>query len=493
MKQIFNPFLPLDEYVPDGEAHVFNHRVYLYGSHDSENGTRFCPKDYVVYSAAETNLREWTLEGVSYQKSQDPRGKDGKTPDYYAPDCVKGNDGRYYLYYSPMGPSVHPFGPIGVAVSAYPQGPFSYLGDVRNRNGSPVLKYLNNDPAVINDQKHIYLYYGWGLGRDFRNRALKPLYDKVLSALSQRSLEEVKTTFPSILSLAEVELEDDMLTIKDEVKPVLDSLSTAKKGTLLYKHPFYEAPAIRKFNDLYYLFYSSGKNNELAYATSLYPDRDFICRGVVISSADLGYKGNLKPLASQGTIHGGVEKINGKYYVFYHRTTNNTDFSRQAMAEEITMNPDGTFNQAEVTTQGLNGGPLKAEGTYPAFCCCNLFYPGIKGVKGNGHNKEVPCLVCFNQERYVSGLVNQTYVGFKYFSFAKPASLLLKTRGSQGKITLFLDNLKKALGSISLKPSPVWQEDEIKLPPLEGIHALYFKYEGKDKRDFLSFSFQGGE
>ena len=31
-KQVFNPFLPLNEYIPDGEPHVFGDRVYLYGS-----------------------------------------------------------------------------------------------------------------------------------------------------------------------------------------------------------------------------------------------------------------------------------------------------------------------------------------------------------------------------------------------------------------------------------------------------------------------------
>lgn len=31
MKQVYNPYLPLWEYVPDGEPHVFGDRVYLYG------------------------------------------------------------------------------------------------------------------------------------------------------------------------------------------------------------------------------------------------------------------------------------------------------------------------------------------------------------------------------------------------------------------------------------------------------------------------------
>lgn len=40
-KQVFNPFLPLDTYIPDGEPHVFGDRVYLYGSHDAEGGECF--------------------------------------------------------------------------------------------------------------------------------------------------------------------------------------------------------------------------------------------------------------------------------------------------------------------------------------------------------------------------------------------------------------------------------------------------------------------
>ena len=45
-KQVYNPFLPIYECVPDGEPHVFGDRVYLYGSHDKEGGETFCMLDY---------------------------------------------------------------------------------------------------------------------------------------------------------------------------------------------------------------------------------------------------------------------------------------------------------------------------------------------------------------------------------------------------------------------------------------------------------------
>ena len=51
-----NPLFPLNEYIPDGEAHVFGDRVYLYGSHDAENSDRFCVQDYSVWSAPVSDL-----------------------------------------------------------------------------------------------------------------------------------------------------------------------------------------------------------------------------------------------------------------------------------------------------------------------------------------------------------------------------------------------------------------------------------------------------
>ena len=121
-KQIYNPYLPSYEYVPDGEPHVFGERVYLYGSHDRFDGAEFCLNDYVCYSADVHDLTDWKYEGVIYQKEQDPRNQNIPTdtpapkPGFcakqerregdlngpgihamFAPDVVKGPDGRYYL------------------------------------------------------------------------------------------------------------------------------------------------------------------------------------------------------------------------------------------------------------------------------------------------------------------------------------------------------------------------------------------------------------
>ena len=49
--QAFNPYLPSWEYTPDGEPHVYDGRVYVYGSHDQFRGCGYCLNDYVCWSA----------------------------------------------------------------------------------------------------------------------------------------------------------------------------------------------------------------------------------------------------------------------------------------------------------------------------------------------------------------------------------------------------------------------------------------------------------
>jgi hypothetical protein len=481
-----NPFLPLTEYVPDGEPHVFGDRVYLYGSHDSEGGKRFCERDYVVYSAKVDDLENWTCHGVSYKKSQDPRSCFEKLVDYYAPDCVQGNDGRYYLYYVAMGPNTKNFGPMSVATSNNPEGPFEYLGDIRYSDGTPVAKYLTNDPTVINDNGRIFLYYGWGLGRDFRSKLLAPIYNIVQSKLFSRSIEEIKTTKPSILSCAVVELEEDMLTVKHEPRAVLHSMTTADKNSTLYHHAFYEAPSIRKFGETYYLIYSSGQNNELCYATSYFPDRDYAYRGVLISSSDLGYQGNRQRLAAAGTIHGSVERINREYYVFYHRCTHNTDFSRQACAERIRMNPDGTFEQTEITTQGM-GKALAAAGKIPASICCILYNKKIKNVQGNGHEQDQPNITHDVSGQYITAIDNGTVIGYKYFAFDGAKKVSIITRRAKGKFIVTTQPGGKIAAVIDLESGDEWQKTESELIVTDGTQALYFTYFGRGKIDFKEF------
>ena len=53
-KQAFNPYLPLDTYIPDGEPHVFGDRVYIYGSHDAKE--LFTKRSSVIITAVRDRI-----------------------------------------------------------------------------------------------------------------------------------------------------------------------------------------------------------------------------------------------------------------------------------------------------------------------------------------------------------------------------------------------------------------------------------------------------
>lgn len=492
-KQAVNPFLPLNTYIPDGEPHVFGERVYLYGSHDQSGGNYFCMLDYECWSAPVDDLTNWRCEGIIYRARQCPHFCKERE-DLYAPDVVQGVDGRYYLYYDLSGrDGGHGFdGPISVAVCDTPAGKYEYYGDVKYPDGRPFLKYIPFDPAVLNDKGHIYLTYGWGLGMDTHSPLLKLTMPNVMSKIFNKPLDEIKNEEPqSILGANMVELEEDMLTVKGKPNRILPALNNAPKGSELRKHSFYEAASMRKIGNQYYFIYSSHVNHELCYATSLYPDHGFEYRGVIISNGDIGLHGRKEKerLYPTGTNHGSIEEINGKYYIFYHRMTHNTAFSRQACAEEIQILPDGTIPQVEMTSCGLNKGPLKPEGTYPAAICCNLTngrMPHLSNVKKNPPAPNV------NQEEdtvFVKDIDDNTVIGYKYFDFQGCCKLSVITRGAEGMLAVCTD-LEKDIeneAKFVLKAGQNWHEsDELELN-IQGVKPLYFVYRGKGRIDFKEF------
>lgn len=413
--QIYNPFLPLYEYIPDGEPHVFGDRVYHYGSHDKEGGDTFCMLDYVCYSAPVDDLTAWRYEGVIYQAKQDPRYP---APQYmYAPDVVQGNDGRFYLYYC-MGGDYGQGGyqgPVSVAVCDTPAGQYEYLGVVKNPDGSPMLKYICFDPAVLNDDGTIRLYYGTQYDYEERDDFLTNdfyLQDEI--QMFGRSREEILSYPDSIMGPVMAVLSDDMLTVKEEAKHIIPY---RVKGTSFEAHPFFEGSSMRKVGRKYYFIYSSWQNHELCYATSDQPDRDFVFGGTIISNGDIGYRGRdtQHKLNMTGTTHGSIIEINGQWYVFYHRLTHKSDYSRQACAEKIRILEDGSIPQAEMTSCGLNDGPLSAEGTYPAVIACNL----TNGHMPHGSNSvfqiSFPNVTHKGQERFIAEIEDHTLIGYKYF------------------------------------------------------------------------------
>lgn len=426
-KQVFNPFLPLDEYIPDGEPHIFGDRVYLYGSHDIEGGRTFCMGDYTVYSAPIDDLSDWRCEGVIYSATQDPDYSEER-PYMYAPDVVQGNDGRYYLYYCLSGEYGFGgyFGPIAVAVCDTPAGKYEYLGYIHYPDGTPMKKYVCFDPCAFNDNGTIRIYYGTQYMNE-RNDILAG-DEKQLAEVMKRynkTADEILNTPDNVNGACMVVLDDDMLTVKEDAKHIIP-YNADFNG-----HEFFEASSMRKVGDKYYFIFSSQKNHELCYAISDYPDRDFVYGGTIVSNGDVGVNGidDEHRMNMTGTTHGSIIEINGQWYVFYHRLTHKSDYSRQACAEKIYITDDGSISQAEITSCGLNKGELKAEGRYPAVIACHI----TNGSMPHGSNRifdtSFPNVNHRDNERFIAEISGETLIRYRYFS-GSPEKIGISYRGA---------------------------------------------------------------
>jgi len=493
MEQIFNPYLPLTEYIPDGEPHVFGDRLYIYGSHDRAGGQRYCEQHYEVWSAPVSDLKNWRRDGVSYRRDQDPSNAED-TMQLWAPDVTRGPDGRYYLYYCL---SFYP--EIGVAVSDDPAGPFVFYGHVHYPShilgGKLLQEGMVFDPAVLTDEDgRVYLYYGFAPACEKEIR-LPRLSEEELQALPEKEQKQLRAMSETVFgeNSMVVELEPDMLTCKGEPKVLIPG-GHHTEGTGFEGHGFFEASSIRKIRGKYYFVYSSHKSHELCYAISDRPDEGFCYGGILVSNGDVGLMGREQPVYPLGNNHGGLVQAGEDLYIFYHRQTNGTEFSRQGCAEKVQVLEDGSIPQAEITSCGLNGGPLQASGIYPAGIACHLTDPTVEN-RIDYHNPVMQEQVCVTQQQnhsFITRIKDQTIVGYKYFDFREPRAVILELRGCfQGDVTVRLDAAdgeKAGAASVGVE-SDRWEIFEIPVSPEKGIHALYFSFCGEGQLDLKSFGF----
>ena len=225
-----NPYLPLWEYIPDGEPYIFEDpdnpgqlRVYIYGSHDIERSA-YCGRNQVVWSAPLDDLRHWSYGGKIFESVLDAEGKplnpDGQGDILYAPDVVEkvGPDGKktYYLYPNNQGRGRNAM----VARSDRPDGPFTVINwDPKAPNRC--VGVLGFDPAVfIDDDGRVYGYWGfqqsWGAELD----------------------------------------PETMCTVKKGTEPVRDMVSSRRQEGVFR---FFEASSMRKVEDKYIFVYSRVK------------------------------------------------------------------------------------------------------------------------------------------------------------------------------------------------------------------------------------------
>jgi Glycosyl hydrolases family 43 len=303
-------------YTADPSVHVFNGRIYIYPSHDTDTGvsedtlgSHFNMMDYHVFSMNSIGGKV-TDHGVAFSIKDIPWvGRQ-----LWAPDAAYANN-TYYFYF-PAKDKHHVFH-IGVATSSKPEGPFG-------AEKEPIKGSYSIDPCVFKDDDgSFYMYFGgiWGgqLQRWNNNK-----YD---SAGKLRKPDE-----PAILPRI-AKLNKDMKSFDGPVKEIKIVDENGKLFTEKDNDKrFFEASWMHKYNGKYYFSYSTGDTHFICYAIGDNPYGPFTYRGIV-----------LKPVEGW-TNHHSIVEIGGKWYLFYHdiQLSGKTHL-RNVKVTELKYNDDGTI------------------------------------------------------------------------------------------------------------------------------------------------------
>lgn len=172
------------------------------------------------------------------------------------------------------------------------------------------------------------------------------------------------------------------------------------------------------------------------------------------------------------------------------------------MAQEIQILPDGSIPQVEMTSCGLNGGPLVGKGTYPAHIACNLFcdwestYSG--GIAGNEYWVDVHCPRVTQDGRdgdqepgYILNMIHSATAGYKYFDCQGVTKVTLRVRGyCSGAFQIKTSWDGPVLGEIPVRFTNVWKDYSTQVELPDGVNALYFTYVGPGSAALLSFTLE---
>ena len=147
-----------------------------------------------------------------------------------------------------------------------------------------------------------------------------------------------------------------------------------------------------------------------------------------------------------------------------------------------------------VTALADAGGPLKGEGTYPAYIACHLFVekdqplyvgqPGYAKVTQDGRDDD-------KIDGHIADISEGTTVGFKYFDCHGVKGIGIETRAyAHGcfEIRAAIDG--EVLGAIPMDSSNVWEKRTAQVDFPDGKQALYLTFRGTGRAHLKSISFE---
>lgn len=326
-----------------------------------------------------------------------------KTSAVWAPECAYRN-GIYYLYYS------LPSGECGVSVSKTPYGPFENSVQIDGMTGI--------DPAVlIDDDGQAYIYYG-----------------QCNSALVAK-------------------LNADMISIDKE------SITSTFNA---YDYQYHEGISVRKIEGKYYFVYTDTSRHGAmpvcqGYSVSEHPMYGFKYKGVLID--------NFGCDPESWNNHGCIECLNGKWYIFYHCSTDNCCEKRQLFVEELKMDEKGDFSEAEMTSSGMFG-EIAATERIPASLACILCGNVRKSFCENAEHKFV-----------LSEIKEGDTAEYKYIAFNGETHFTVKTKSiKDGRVELYVDG--RYHGCIMIKKSEEFRSFGSEIKPLFGKHKIELRFFG---------------
>lgn len=236
---------------------------------------------------------------------------------------------------------------------------------------------------------------------------------------------------------------------------------------------------------------------------------------------------------SHRNTHGNIQEINGQWYVFFHRVTNDNPYARQSMVEPINVEitPQGDvlitglttltdvngnhYKGAEVTSQGWEVDGLDPYKYYSAGYACwvtpaALMLPGVGATPGN-RPYVAGAWDVWNNDNPIVNIRDSSIVGYKYFNFTEEEGtkldLYLTPAGQDITIDIMMDtpwpagtaNAGVKIGELKVFRDAVQEKTKFTVPvpaldEVEGKHAIFFVFKSEDtdavlcQMDGLAFS-----
>lgn len=409
-------------YTADPTAVVYNGRLYVYCSHDSDvtpGQSTYNIPDITCIST--DDLKNWTDHGEVFNAKRDSQWAGVS----WAPSIVYRNN-KFYMYYGNGGNG------IGVAVSDSPTGPFKDpLPKALITGNTPGVQPAPNmwlfDPGVfIDDDGQAYMYFG-GNGEN---------------------------------NIRVIKLGSDMI-------------STVGSAMSMSAPRFFEASFMHKYKGKYYFTYASDFSqgaSKIEYMMSDSPTSGFTYKGVVLPQPPDNYNNN---------NHHTIVEFKGNWYCVYHNRTvakqrgEDPVYQRNVCIDQLFYNSDGTIKQVVPTVDGLK--QLKYVDPYAENTAVTMH-------KESGIETEE----CSEGGRNVAFIENGDWIQIKGVDFGSGGATSFEARVASntegGNIEVRLDGPTGTLvGTCKVEGTGGWQKWTTKscsISGVTGVHDLFFRFTG---------------